>query len=194
MTMPRIDTSIQRVRRRLLALSIVAALQTTPLAACSAGSPRPGSQPSSSPSAEPNTANGRHFPVCGGVSDETISRLTGVSKLLTTARNSVGCQWLAGGSIKGPLISFAWFRGSPIGRERKTEELSRTRVDDIDIDGHNGFIAVATDPRLGDRLCDVGIQYEDDFFEWSVQFTRKPFPNPCDIAIELSRQSIAAAK
>jgi hypothetical protein len=178
----------------LLALSIVAALQTTPLAACSAGSPRPGSQPSSSPSAEPNTANGPLFPVCGGVSDETISRLTGVSKLLTTARNSVGCQWLAGGSIKGPLISFAWFRGSPIGRERKTEELSRNRVDDINIDGHNGFIAVATDPRLGDRLCDVGIQYQDDFFEWSVQFTRKRFPNPCDIAIELSRQSIAAAK
>jgi hypothetical protein len=80
------------------------------------------------------------------------------------------------------------------GAERKTEELSRTRVDDIDIDGHNGFIAVATEPRLGDRLCDVGIQYQDDFFEWSVQFTRKPFPNPCDIAIELSRQSIAAAK
>jgi hypothetical protein len=131
-----------------LALSIVAALQTTPLAACSAGSPRPGSQPSSSPSAEPNTANGPLFPVCGGVSDETISRLTGVSKLLTTARNSVGCQWLAGGSIKGPLISFAWFRGSPIGRERKTEELSRNRVDDINIDGHNVFIAVATDPGL----------------------------------------------
>jgi len=192
--MPRIDTSIQRVRRRLLALSIVAALQTTPLAACSAGSPRPGSQPSSSPSAGPNTAKSPLFPFCGGVSDETISRLTGVSKLLTTARNSVGCQWLTGGSIKEPLISFAWFRGSPIGRERKTEELSRNRVDDINIDGHNGFIAVATDPRLGDRLCDVGIQYQDAFFEWSVQFTGKPFPNPCDIAIELSRQSIAAAK
>lgn len=101
---------------------------------------------------------------------------------------------MGAGGLKGPLISFAWFRGSPIGRERKTEELSRTRVDDITIGGHSGFIAVQDDPRLGERLCDVGIQYQDDFFEWSAGFNRKPFPNPCDIVTELSRQTVAAAK
>jgi hypothetical protein len=138
--------------------------------------------------------HGPAFPECGGVSDQTITRLTGVAGLVTTARNSLGCQWLVRGSIHGPWFSFSWFRGSPIGRERKSEELIRTSVDDINIDGHNGFIAVSTDPRLGNRLCDVGIQYQDDFFEWSIQFTRKPFPNPCDIAIELARESIASTK
>jgi hypothetical protein len=31
----------------------------------------------------------------------------------------------------------------------------------------------------------------DDFFEWSISFTEKPFPDPCGIAKELSHQSIA---
>ncbi len=71
--------------------------------------------------------------------------------------------------------------------------MTRTSVDNITVDGHSGFVAVATD-RLGARLCDVAIQFQDDFFEWSIQFNRKPFPNPCDIATELARRSIAAAK
>jgi Protein of unknown function (DUF3558) len=181
-------------RRRLLALAVVAALQTAPMAACSGGSPGPSKQPSSSPSRKPNAAHGPLFPECGGVSDQTVAQLTQVHGLLTTARNSVGCQWLVGGVFRGPLISFAWFRGSPIGRERKTEELSRNSVSDITIDGHTGFMAIADDAQLGERLCDVAIQYQDDFFEWSVEFNRKPSPDPCDIAKELSRQSIAAAQ
>jgi hypothetical protein len=179
------------VRRRLLVLAVVAALQTT--SACSTGSPGPSGQPVSSPPAR-NALQGPYFPECGGVSDETVARLTGIPRLPAAARNSVGCQWLGAGGLRGPLISFAWFRGSPIGRERKTEELSRTRVDDITIGGHGGFIAVQADARLGERLCDVGIQYQDDFFEWSARFNRKPFPNPCDIVTELSRQTVAAAK
>nr|VTP00569.1 hypothetical protein BIN_B_03600 [Mycobacterium riyadhense] len=70
----------------------------------------------------------------------------------------------------------------------------RSTVTDINLDGHDGFVAVASDPRLGNRLCDVAIQYDADFFEWSIQFTRRPDRNLCDVAIELSRQSIAAAK
>jgi hypothetical protein len=104
----------------------------------------------------------------------------------------VGCQWAATNRGRGPLISFSWFRGSPIGRERKSEELSRTSVSDITIDGHSGFVATQSDSRLGEHLCDIGIQYGDDFFEWSVQFTRKPFLQPCDIVTELSRRTIAA--
>jgi hypothetical protein len=175
----------------LLALAVVAVLQMT--SACSAG---PSGQPAHSQSSSParNTLHGPFFPECGGVSDQTVARLTGMPRLPAAARNSVGCQWLGRGGLKGLLISFAWFRGSPIGRERKTEELSRTRVNDITIDGHSGFIARQTDARLGDYFCDVGIQYQDDFFEWSAGFKRKPFPNPCDIVTELSRQSIAAAK
>ena len=130
----------------------------------------------------------------GASTIQTVTELTKVTGLKNTARNSVGCQWLAGGGILGPHFSFSWYRGSPIGRERKTEELSRASVDDINIDGHGGFIAIGNEPNLGDSLCEVGIQFQDDFIEWSVSFSQKPFPPPCDIAKELARQSIANSK
>jgi Protein of unknown function (DUF3558) len=183
------------VRRNARALARAAsALTILIIAGCSSsGDNKPGA---TAPSA-PGNAEGHHgpmFPQCGGISDQTVSDLTKVTGLINTARNSVGCQWLAGGGILGPHFSFSWYRGSPIGRERKTEELSRASVDDININGHSGFIAVGNEPNLGDSLCEVGIQFQDDFIEWSVSFSQKPFPPPCDIAKELARQSIANAK
>ena len=71
---------------------------------------------------------------------------------------------------------------------------TRASVDDVNIDGHSGFIAIGNEPNLGDSLCEVGIQFQDDFIEWSVSFSQKPFPPPCDIAKELARQSIANSK
>ncbi|HUO37658.1 MAG TPA: DUF3558 domain-containing protein [Mycobacterium sp.] len=182
------------MRRRLPALVLGAALTSFIAASCSsgsAGSVNPSS--SATPSAQ-NATHGPLFPECGGISDQTVSQLTRVSGLVNTARNSVGCQWLAGGGILGPHFSFTWYRGSPIGRERKTEELSRASVDDLNIEGHNGFIAVGTDPTLGNSLCEVGIQFNDDFIEWSISFSQQPFPDPCDVAKQLAGQSIAAAK
>ena len=78
--------------------------------------------------------------------------------------------------------------------ERKTEELSRASVEDININGHGGFVAIGNDPALGDSLCEVGIQFADDFIEWSVNFSQKPFPDACNIAKELARESIANSK
>lgn len=175
--------------RRLIALAAATA------ALISACSPEPGDRPPSAPGATSSrqATPGPSIPLCGGVSDQTVAQLTGVTGLAVTARNAVGCQWLINGSIDGPWFSFSWFRGSPIGRERKNEDLTRSTVDDITIEGHSGYIARATD-RLGTRLCDVAIQYRDDFFEWSIQFVKKPFPDPCDIAIELSRRTIATMK
>jgi hypothetical protein len=154
-------------------------------------------KPGATASSAPGNAEGHHgpmFPQCGGVSDQTVAELSKVGGLINTARNSVGCQWLAGGGILGPHFSFSWYRGSPIGRERKTEELSRASVEDLNVDGHSGWVAIGTDPVLGNSLCEVGMQFKDDFFEWSISFSEKPFPDPCDIAKELSHQSIAAAK
>ena len=132
----------------------------------------------SSPPAAQGVTHGPFFPECGGVSDETIAEQTRVPGLVNTATNSVGCQWLAGGGILGPHFSFTWYRGSPIGRERKTEELSRTSVEDINIEGHDGFIALGEDPTLGNNLCEIGIQYDDDFIEWSISFDREAVPGP----------------
>lgn len=148
----------------------------------------------SGPTASGAVKHGPMFAECGGVTDQTMAQQTRVTGLVNTARNSVGCQWLAGGGILGPHFSFTWYRGSPIGRERKTEELSRANVNDVSISGHNGFIAQGADPTLGNSLCEVGIQFDDDFFEWSISFADKPFPDPCDIAKELARQTIATAK
>lgn len=181
---------------RKLAVAAGAVAIVATIGACSDSgsgpSPTPGSQ-----GPAPQSANAKHgpmFPECGGISDQTMAEQTRVTGLVTTAKNSIGCQWLAGGGILGPHFSFTWYRGSPIGRERKTEELSRTSVEDINIEGHSGFIAIGTDPTLGDNLCEVGIQFNDDFIEWSVSFAEKPFPPACDVAKELTRQSIVNSK
>ncbi|ARG58136.1 MULTISPECIES: DUF3558 domain-containing protein [Mycobacterium] len=183
----------RNVTTLVLAASALVAL-TPAIAGCSSSG---ANQEGATISSTPGNAAGKHgpfFPQCGGISDQTVTELTRVGGLINTAKNSVGCQWLAGGGIMGPHFSFSWYRGSPIGRERKTEELSRASVEDININGHSGFIAIGNEPSLGDSLCEVGIQFQDDFIEWSVSFSQKPFPPPCDVAKELTRQSIANAK
>jgi hypothetical protein len=162
-------------------------------AACSDNQPANPQVPESSTPAQ-GASHGPFFPECGGISDQELAKQTRVQGLVNTAKTSVGCQWLSGGSILGPHFSFTWFRGSPIGRERKTEELSRTSVEDVNIEGHDGFIASGDDPTLGNNLCEIGIGFNDDFIEWSVSFAQQPFPNPCDVAKELTRQSIVNSK
>ncbi len=181
------------VRGTVAMLAVLTGALISVLAACS-DSGSANSQSQSSTPASGVAHHGPFFPQCGGVSDQTVTELTRVTGLVNTAQNSVGCQWLAGGAILGPHFSFSWYRGSPIGRERKTEELSRSSVEDININGHGGFIAIGNEPTLGDSLCEIGIQFSDDFIEWSVSFNQKPFPDPCDVAKELTRQSIANSK
>ncbi len=175
------------------ALAVAAAAVIPVFAACSNSEPTSPDVPQTTAPTQ-NAAHGPFFPECGGVSDQTISELTRVSGLVNTARNSVGCQWLVGGGILGPHFSFTWYRGSPIGRERKTEELSRASVEDINIEGKDGFIALGEDPTIGNNLCEIGIQFGDDFIEWSISYAEEPYPDPCDVAKELTRQSIVNSK
>jgi hypothetical protein len=177
--------------RGVLAVAVAAMLPV--LAACSGGQSSSPSA-SSTDAAPQGTKHGPFFPQCAGISDQEVIKQTQVPGLVSTAVTSVGCQWLGGGTILGPHFSFTWFRGSPIGRERKTEELSRTKVDDVTIEGHGGFLASNDDPQLGTNLCEIGIQFNDDFIEWSISYTQKPFPDPCDVAKELTRQSIVNSK
>ncbi|MET0450556.1 MAG: DUF3558 domain-containing protein [Mycobacterium sp.] len=172
----------------------VAAAAISVLAACS-GSDQP-SEPGAPSSDAPSGAikHGPTFQECGGISDETMAQLTKIQGLVNTARTSVGCQWLLGGGITGPHFSFNWYRGSPIGRERKTEELQRTSVEDINIEGHDGFIALNEVPNTPIGLCEIGIQFDDDFIEWSISFAQQPYPDACDVAKEVTRQSIVNAK
>jgi hypothetical protein len=187
-------------RRNAKVLVAAAAAMIPLLAACSGsgGSTGPSVPQTTGPGPAGAAKHGPSFPECGGISDEEVAKQTRVTGLVNTAKNSVGCQWLAGGQITGPHFSFSWYRGSPIGRERKTEELTRTSVEDIKIEGHDGFIAYSDDTgtptNLGISLCEVGIQFDDDFIEWSVSFSQKPFPDSCEVVKELTRQSIVNAK
>ena len=180
------------------AIAVAIAAMIPLAAACSGGSDQSGPDVPSSDAPQADAKHGPTFPECGGVSDATIAQLTQVNGLVNTARTSVGCQWLLGGGITGPHFSFNWYRGSPIGRERKTEELQRTSVEDVNIEGHDGFIALNDDTgtatNLGVSLCEIGIQFDDDFIEWSISFVQKPYPDACDVAKELARQSIVNAK
>ena len=173
---------------------MAAAAMIPVFAGCSGNSGSSSPSAPQSPAPTQNATHGPFFPECGGVTDQTIAEQTRVTGLVNTARNSVGCQWLQGGGILGPHFSFTWYRGSPIGRERKTEELSRASVEDINIEGHSGFIALGEDPTVGNNLCEVGIQFQDDFIEWSISFSEQPYPDPCDVAKELTRQSIVNSK
>ncbi len=164
------------------------------LASCSSSDEPSDPGASSAPDQGASSKHGPFFPECGGITDQIVGELTQVPGLVNTAKTSVGCQWLAGGGVLGPHFSFSWFRGSPIGRERKTEELSRTSVEDINIEGNDGFIALSDDPTLGVSLCEIGIGFDDDFIEWSVSFAQKPFPDACEVAKELTRQSIVNSK
>ena len=180
--------------RSAKALAVAAAAMIPVFAACSDNSGSTSPSVPESPAPTQNASHGPFFPECGGVSDQTLAEQTRATGLVNTARNSVGCQWLQGGGILGPHFSFTWYRGSPIGRERKTEELSRASVEDINIEGHSGFIAIGEDPTIGNNLCEVGVQFQDDFIEWSISFAEQPYPDPCDVAKELTRQSIVNAK
>ncbi|MEZ0341808.1 DUF3558 domain-containing protein [Mycobacterium sp. pV006] len=183
------------VARTRSALAVALAAVLPVLAGCSddGQSSDPAQVPASEAPAQ-DVSHGPFFPQCGGISDEEISKQTRVPGLVNTAKTSVGCQWLSGGSILGPHFSFTWFRGSPIGRERKTMELSRTSVEDINIEGHDGFIGINDDPQYGVNLCEIGIQFDDDFIEWSISYGQPPFPDACEVAKELTRQSIVNAK
>jgi hypothetical protein len=187
-------TRAARTSRNAKALAVAAVAIIPVFAACSDSEPaNPGEVPQTSAPSE-NASHGPFFPECGGISDEEMISQTRVPGLVNTAKTSVGCQWLSGGSILGPHFSFTWFRGSPIGRERKTEELTRASVEDINIEGHDGFLAIGDDPTLGTNLCEIGIQFEDDFIEWSISYNEKPFPDACEVAKELTRQSIVNSK
>ena len=194
MGLPRARPGSTRGGHHAKALAVALLAVVPVFAACSSSDEPSNVGASSAPEQGGAIKHGPFFPECGGVTDQSVGELTQVPGLVNTAKTSVGCQGLAGGGVLGPHFSFSWFRGSPIGRERKTEELSRTSVEDINIEGNDGFIALSDDPTLGVSLCEIGIGFDDDFIEWSVSFAQKPFPDACEVAKELTRQSIVNSK
>lgn len=138
---------------------------------------------------------GPFFGECGGVTVEDVTKASKVPGLTNTVNNPSACEWVTAQDQLGPQFSWNWYRGSPIGRERATIQLSRDSVEDISIDGHAGFIGSST------GICEIGIGFGADFFEWSVSYglaengqTVPPNAEICATAKSLATQSIANAK
>ncbi len=131
---------------------------------------------------------GPFFGECGSVSDDEVKTAFAVSQLPVVYRNSVGCVWEASGP-QGPSVSFSWYRGSPIGREAAGSGLIGRPPEKIEVAGHSGFEGSI------DGLCEIGVQYGDDFFHWSVTYAgTPPTAQPCDVARKLAELTASRAK
>ena len=78
------------------------------------------------------TDPGPFFGQCGSVTDDEVAKAFGMPPFTGVTRNSVGCEWETAG-IGGPSVTFSWYRGSPIGRERAGSELIGRPATDIDV-------------------------------------------------------------
>ncbi|MCJ0979316.1 DUF3558 domain-containing protein [Rhodococcus sp. ARC_M12] len=127
---------------------------------------------------------GPFFGECGSITDAEVQSAFGAGPFGQITRNSVGCQWETVG-FGGPGVSFSWYRGSPIGRERAGSELIGRPAKDIEIDGNPGFEA-----ERG-TLCEIGVQFGDDFFHWSITYSDQPAARPpCDVGNELAQLTV----
>lgn len=135
---------------------------------------------------------GPFFGECGSVTDDEVAQAFGVPGFGTVVRNSVGCEWQSSAQDGqgSPHVSFSWYRGSPIGRERAGSEMIGRPATDIEIDGHPGFVA-----SLSSRLCELGVQFGDDFVHWSIAYTgAAPTADPCRAARHLAELTVERAQ
>lgn len=184
---------LDRLRMRGGLLIALVAVVSMLVAGCSGGDSSD-STTAGNQQTEGKAGSGPFFGECGGVTLDDVSRITKFGGLSTTVNNASVCEWDSSGDRTGPVASFNWYRGSPIGRERATEQLSRESTKDIEINGHKGFIA------SDGGICEIGIDFGGDFFEWSVSAGTAtqgqavpPTDQICDATRELSRLSIERA-
>ncbi|MGV9858690.1 DUF3558 family protein [Gordonia sp. NPDC003425] len=172
-------------------LIAVAAAIVALVAGCSSGSDNNDPATPKGPTAPGKAGAGPFFGECGGVTTEEVNRIANIGTLTNTVNNPSVCEWSASDDRTGPVASFNWYRGSPIGRERATEQLSRDSTKDIEIKGHKGFIASDS------GICEIGIGFGADFFEWSLSAGSVPLGQQppssdaiCDSAKQLAQMSI----
>jgi hypothetical protein len=159
------------------------------LAGCSGGGSSGGS---ASPPTPPLRVSppGPFFGECGNVTDDEVAQAMAQPKFPVVFRNSVGCVWQSDGTLQTPSVSFSWYRGSPIGREAAGSALIGRPPDWIQIDGHKAFRG-----SLAQQLCEIGVQYGDDFFHWSVSFGEQDATaDPCDVAAKLANLTASRVK
>lgn len=182
-------------KKRLGAAAAVLFAVVLVLVGCSDDSPDDSDPAVTTETAPGKAGAGPFFGECGGVTVEDVTKISKIPGLTNTVNNPSACEWVTAQDQLGPQFSFNWYRGSPIGRERATIQLSRDSVEDINIDGHPGFIGSSQ------GICEIGIEFGADFFEWSVSYgipengqTVPPVAEICATSKTLATQSIANAK
>jgi hypothetical protein len=127
---------------------------------------------------------------CGHVTDDEIRTLAGLRQLSGVLRNATGCNWQSAGS-GSTSVTFASYRGSPIAREKAWVSTQGREPATIDVGGRPGFQAQTPDGQI----CDLAVQLDDDFFEWSMSFERYGIEgNPCDRMHKLAELTVQRLK
>ncbi|MFJ4652889.1 DUF3558 domain-containing protein [Nocardia sp. NPDC088792] len=156
------------------------------LSACGGKSDSGGNGPVQAP---PKVATlGPFVGECGHLTDDEVAKLGALGAVTQAYKNSVGCNWQAGG-LGGASVTFASYRGSPIDREKAWVSSVGRAPDTIDVKGKPGFQAL--DP--GNSICDLAVQLDDDFFEWSISyglFGGSNLGNPCDRVRQMAELTV----
>ncbi|WP_063000272.1 DUF3558 domain-containing protein [Nocardia jinanensis] len=121
---------------------------------------------------------------CGHVTDNEVRDLGGLGPIVQSYKNAVGCNWQGGGL--GNSITFASYRGSPLEREKAWVTTHGRPPEPITVGGRTGFAAL--DPT--GRICDLAVQLDDDFFEWSTSLSSSSDGSPCDRSRALAELTI----
>ncbi|MFI1464691.1 DUF3558 domain-containing protein [Nocardia carnea] len=124
---------------------------------------------------------------CGHVTDDEVRDIGGLGQITQSYKNAVGCNWQSGG-LSGASITFASYRGSPLEREKAWVTTHGRPPEPITVGGRPGFAALAPDSRI----CDLAVQLDDDFFEWSTALGSYSDigGNPCDRSRALAELTI----
>ncbi|MFW0791950.1 DUF3558 domain-containing protein [Gordonia sp. CPCC 205333] len=133
---------------------------------------------------------GPFFATCGGVQLDEVASASGFVGLRLAERTTSDCEWVDSGYAG---ISFNWYRGSPIDRERGGIQLSKDSIEEIEIKGYPGFIA------KNSHVCETAIGFGRDFIEWSAArqdggVNNIPVQKLCQAVRELATLSIERAR
>lgn len=172
--------------------TMLAAVAVVGFAATGCGSGDDGPPVADAPSAPQVTEPGPFFGECSSVTDDEVAAAFGLGTFATVTRNSVGCEWET--VVGGPSVTFSWYRGSPIGRERAGSNLIGRPAADVEIGGHEGFMGSAQNELGQIVLCEIGLQFGGDFVHWSVTYSDfTPAADACVVARRLAELSVERA-
>lgn len=144
------------------------------------------------PPAAQVTEPGPFFGECSSVTDDEVAAAFGLGAFAAVTRNSVGCEWES--VVGGPSVTFSWYRGSPIGRERAGSDLIGRPAADVEIGGHEGFMGSAQNELGQTVLCEIGLGFGGDFVHWSVTYSNfTPAADACVVARGLAELSAERA-